>query len=130
MDEMKFTCTDPDCYQWQGKHTFMLDNRHVCMYSMCQVSMVGDRYAIAYGSFLDAEFDDDLHDIASFFDYDKQWLADKPDLLAECAFEYFIDDFYENVTQGPIPTYKTAADACQKLDVWMGECHMDMWLKD
>lgn len=128
MDEMKFTCTDPDCYQWQGK--YHCKEGEFDMYSMCQVVEVGDRYAIAFGSFTIDDIADDLDELALAYGYDANALLDDERVAAECYFEHFIDCFYENVTQGPVPTYKTAADACQKLDVWMGECHMDMWLKD
>ena len=133
MADINFTCTDDDCYQWQGKRTDLISSesgRPISLYFMCQVSKVGDNYAIAYGSFIPDDYDDDIPDIADFFGYWWMELVRNEDLLAECIFEYFIDDFYENVTQGPIPVYGTAEEACCLLDAWMGESHKDMWLHD
>ena len=130
MADFKYTCTDPDCYQWQAKRTFDIDGVDVDTYWMCQVLKFDDEYVIARGAFVPLDLTDEINKIADCFGYDVSELVGDKDLIAECIFEYFIDDFYENVTQGPVPVYKTAADACQKLDLWMGESHMDMWLKD
>lgn len=122
-------CTDPDAYQWQRLEKYG-DNSYG--YAMCQViSFDSGHYAVLYGTIdLDCGWMDDvdeIRDMASFFGYNTEELMKDDALLAECIFEYHMDEFAEN-PYGLSPVYLTPEEACRRCDELMDESHKDMWL--
>ena len=109
-----WTCTDPDCYQWQNMDKYG--------FNMCQVVAYEDMgYSVRLGCTIDPrEYEFDVKEIASFFGYNPDMLLSNEALFAECIFEYCSDDFAEN-PYGLSPLYDTYEKACNRCDMFMQE---------